>query len=110
MQAMWVYLKENANCRSKLTAVAGRPHKYSKERSFNSGKENLEVELHQAGNLVKKVLLRPNHPKGSEVELQQKGNPVCQVLFRPNFPITRLYSKCLHALNLLPCCFNMLNF
>lgn len=91
MQAMWVSLKENINCRRKLTDVAGWPHRYSKERSFNSGKENLEVELHQAGNPVKKVLLRPNHPRRNEVELQQTGNPVREVLFRPNFPRAQLY-------------------
>lgn len=77
MQAMWVSLKENVNCRSKLNDVVKRQQKRSKERSYSSfGKENWQcTQLHEMGNPV------------------PLPEPVPEVLFKLNYPRTQFYSK-----------------
>ncbi|KAL5737491.1 hypothetical protein ACOSP7_030252 [Xanthoceras sorbifolium] len=75
MQAMWVSLKENVNCRSKVTDifVVGRAQKCSKEQKLTSGKESLDTDQHELH------------------QMEGKPNPLLEVLFRPNYPRTQFH-------------------
>ncbi|XP_022717660.1 uncharacterized protein LOC111276113 [Durio zibethinus] len=75
MQAVWVSLKENVNCVSKLTDVVGRPGNNCRKKAYDSRNENLEKELvHQLRNPFRESLFRPNYPKTQFYELNN-GDP-----------------------------------
>ncbi|XWS27773.1 hypothetical protein CRYUN_Cryun25bG0009200 [Craigia yunnanensis] len=64
MQAVWVSLKENVNCVSKLTDVVGRPENNCRKKGYDSINENLKKELvHQLRNPFREALVRPNYPR-----------------------------------------------
>ncbi|XVF33901.1 hypothetical protein REPUB_Repub18cG0011300 [Reevesia pubescens] len=70
MQAVWVSLKENVNCVSKLTDVVGRPENNCRKKGYDSRNENFEKELVcQLRNPFREALFRPNYPKTQFYEL-----------------------------------------
>ncbi|XP_031253308.1 uncharacterized protein LOC116111258 [Pistacia vera] len=76
MQAMWVSLKENVKCRTKLNDVVKRQQKCSKTRSRSRfGKENWQYnQLHEMRNPI------------------PVPEPVPEVLFKLNYPRTQFYN------------------
>ncbi|CAL5390324.1 unnamed protein product [Camellia sinensis] len=75
MYAIWVSLKENLSCRSKLTDAICRPEKIGKHRKFIFKKENSESELvHPMEEQVCELVFRQNHPPNWYYELNT-GDP-----------------------------------
>ncbi|CAL5335583.1 hypothetical protein CsSME_00018135 [Camellia sinensis var. sinensis] len=75
MYAIWVSLKENLSCRSKLTDAICRPEKIGKHRKFIFKKENSESELvHPMEERVCELVFRQNHPPNWYYELNT-GDP-----------------------------------
>ncbi|KAK0600780.1 hypothetical protein LWI29_018345 [Acer saccharum] len=89
MQAMWLSLKENVSCRSKVTdVVVGRPQKCGKEqKQYPYGKENLDTdEFQQMGNPnpLLLVLFRPNYPRAQfhKVDVGDPSRNIIETIFQ----------------------------
>lgn len=64
MNAMWLYLKENVNCGSKLSDVLGRPEKCSNKHNLTSAEKDpvLDCQLvHPIATPIREMILRQSY-------------------------------------------------